>query len=86
MTTISYTSVPVDETGVADYVVPADTYVMNGDRVYAEPGDHIHGFRDKAGINFSVYTASDCPHPLSTERPDIPAPHTGSALLRNTGA
>ena len=47
------------ENGRVDYVAP--DYVMNGDRVFAEPGDHIHGTRDRAGIALSVFDSADCP-------------------------
>ena len=87
MKLISVLDVPTDDRGIASFEVPADTYVMTGDRVYAEPGDHIHGYRDKAGVSYSVYSGGDCPHPATEERDVavINAP-SASGLLRHTGA
>lgn len=47
--------------GRVDYVVPKGQPVFgHKERVYALPGDHIHGFRDVAGLSVTVFDGKDC--------------------------
>ena len=61
MATIKLTNLPRDEHGTVNYRVPLGAYVLrHDDRVYAEPGDHIHGISTRTVIDLNVWPADDC--------------------------
>lgn len=59
---LTVTDLPAKRNGEISFVVPKGTLVMKGEsrRIYASPGDHIHGYRDRAGISVAVYDGAKC--------------------------
>lgn len=59
--TIRVTDLPKSEAHIVNYRVPDNAFVVkHDDRVYAVPGDHVHGYSGPDAIELCVYAPDNC--------------------------